>query len=44
MIFPTRERSDRGRTGHHRIGLRHGVSTVTAGTRTALGTIFHDAK
>jgi hypothetical protein len=23
---------------------RHGVSTVTAGTRTALGVIFHDAQ
>lgn len=43
VIFPTRERPNRGRTGYHRVGLRHGVSTVTAGTRTALGIIFHDA-
>ncbi|WP_320671969.1 2OG-Fe(II) oxygenase [Patulibacter defluvii] len=43
VIFPTRERPNRGRTGHHRVGLRHGVATVTAGTRTALGVIFHDA-
>lgn len=43
VIFPTRERPNRGRNGYHRVGLRHGVSTVTAGTRTALGVIFHDA-
>jgi hypothetical protein len=24
--------------------MRHGVSTVTAGRRTALGLIFHDAR
>jgi hypothetical protein len=44
VIFPTRERPNRGAHGYHRVGLRHGVSTVTAGTRTALGIIFHDAK
>ncbi len=44
VIFPTRERPNRGTNGYHRVGLRHGVSTVTAGTRTALGIIFHDAK
>jgi hypothetical protein len=44
VIFPTRERPNRGRNGYHRVGLRHGVSTVTAGTRTALGIIFHDAQ
>jgi hypothetical protein len=44
VIFPTRERPNRGRDGYHRIGLRHGVSTVTRGQRTALGVIFHDAK
>ncbi|HEX7297585.1 MAG TPA: 2OG-Fe(II) oxygenase [Solirubrobacteraceae bacterium] len=43
-IFPTRERPNRGKSGYHRVGLRHGVSTVTAGTRTALGIIFHDAR
>ena len=43
-IFPTRERPNRGANGYHRIGLRHGVSTVTRGQRTALGIIFHDAK
>jgi hypothetical protein len=44
VIFPTRERPHRGKHGYHRVGLRHGVSTVTAGTRTALGIIFHDAQ
>jgi hypothetical protein len=43
VIFPTRERPNRGKNGYHRVGLRHGVSTVTAGQRTALGVIFHDA-
>jgi uncharacterized protein len=44
VIFPTRERPARSRTGYHRIGMRHGVSTVTQGRRTALGVIFHDAR
>jgi hypothetical protein len=43
VIFPTRERPNRGRNGYHRVGLRHGVGTVTRGQRTALGVIFHDA-
>jgi hypothetical protein len=43
VIFPTRERPNRGRNGHHRVGMRHGVSTVTRGQRTALGIVFHDA-
>jgi uncharacterized protein len=43
VIFPTRERPNRGKHGYHRVGLRHGMSTVTAGQRTALGVIFHDA-
>jgi uncharacterized protein len=44
VIFPTRERPNRGRNGYHRVGLRHGVSTVTSGRRTALGIIFHDSR
>jgi hypothetical protein len=44
VIFPTQHRPSRGKTGHHRVGMRHGVSTVTRGQRTALGVIFHDAK
>ena len=44
VIFPTRHRPNAGRSGYHRVGLRHGVSTVTRGSRTALGVIFHDAR
>jgi uncharacterized protein len=44
VIFPTNNRPNRGRNGFHRVALRHGVSTVTRGSRTALGVIFHDAK
>ena len=44
VIFPTRQRPNAGRNGYHRVGLRHGVSTVTRGGRTALGIIFHDAR
>jgi uncharacterized protein len=44
VIFPTRERPNAGKRGWHKVGLRHGVSTVTSGSRTALGVIFHDAK
>ena len=42
--LPDARAAEQGRDGYHRIGLRHGVSTVTAGTRTALGVIFHDAR
>jgi hypothetical protein len=44
VIFPTRRRPHAGRNGYHRVGLRHGISTVTRGSRTALGVIFHDAR
>ncbi len=44
VIFPTRHRPNPGKTGHHKVALRHGISTVTRGTRTALGVIFHDAR
>lgn len=44
VIFPTRERPNAGKHGYHRVAMRHGVSTVTAGERVALGVIFHDAK
>ena len=43
VIFPTHHRPVAGKNGYYRVGLRHGVSTVTAGSRTALGVIFHDA-
>jgi hypothetical protein len=44
VIFPTRERPNRGKNGYHRVGMRHGVATVTRGERTAMGVIFHDAR
>ena len=44
VIFPTHHRPNAGRRGYHRVGLRHGVSTIASGSRTALGIIFHDAK
>jgi hypothetical protein len=43
VIFPTHHRPNQGKNGYHRVGLRHGVSTLTRGERTALGVIFHDA-
>ncbi len=43
VIFPTRQRPNAGKNGYHRVGLRHGLSTVTRGSRTAMGVIFHDA-
>lgn len=43
VIFPTHHRPGAGKRGYHRAAIRHGVSTVTAGSRTALGIIFHDA-
>ena len=43
VIFPTDRRPQRGARGDHRVGMRHGVSTITGGSRTALGVIFHDA-
>jgi hypothetical protein len=44
VIFPTQQRPNRGKNGYHRVGMRHGLGTVTRGQRTALGIIFHDAK
>lgn len=43
LVFSTRHRPVRGTRGYHRSTIRHGVSTVTAGRRTTLGIIFHDA-
>ena len=44
VVFPTQHRPQAGKRGYHRVGLRHGVSTITSGSRTALGIIFHDAR
>jgi hypothetical protein len=43
LIFPTRYRPVSGTQGPYRATMRHGVSTVTSGSRYALGVIFHDA-
>lgn len=43
IVFATRSRPVKGARGTYRTALRHGVSTVTAGRRTTLGLIFHDA-
>jgi uncharacterized protein len=44
VVFPTEHRPQQGARGHYRVRLRHGVSTVAAGSRWALGIIFHDAR
>lgn len=43
LIFTTGRRPVRGTRGYYRTTMRHGVSTLTAGQRTTLGVIFHDA-
>jgi hypothetical protein len=43
IIFANRYRPVAGSRGFHRVNMRHGVSTITAGERYALGVIFHDA-
>lgn len=44
VIFTTRTRPVRGARGFHRVTVRHGVSTVTAGERFTLGIVYHDAE
>ncbi|KPV60276.1 prolyl 4-hydroxylase subunit alpha [Paenibacillus sp. A3] len=44
LIFPTQHRPVQGTRGTYRTTLRHGVSTITSGTRYSLGLIFHDAQ
>jgi hypothetical protein len=44
ILFPTRERPVAGARGFVRAQVRHGVSRVRSGSRTALGIIFHDAR
>jgi hypothetical protein len=43
IVFATRERPVRGARGFQRAQMRHGVSRIRSGQRTALGIIFHDA-
>jgi hypothetical protein len=44
IVFATRERPVAGSRGDYRVSMRHGVSTVTSGSRMTLGLIFHDAQ
>ncbi|WP_028546462.1 2OG-Fe(II) oxygenase [Paenibacillus taiwanensis] len=44
LIFPTQQRPVAGARGYYRVTLRHGVGTITSGTRYSMGLIFHDAK
>jgi hypothetical protein len=44
LIFPTNHRPVPGTRGYYKTTLKHGVSTITSGTRFSLGIIFHDAK
>jgi hypothetical protein len=44
VIFTTRFRPERGAQGFRRVAVRHGLSTVTRGTRHALGLVYHDAE
>jgi hypothetical protein len=43
VLFTNDHRPVAGARGHHRVTVRHGVSTLTRGRRTTLGLIFHDA-
>ena len=43
LLFTTRHRPVEGARGFYRTVMRHGVSTLTAGRRTTLGLVFHDA-
>jgi hypothetical protein len=44
VVFATRERPVAGTRGDYRVVMRHGVSTITWGSRMSLGIIFHDAR
>jgi hypothetical protein len=43
VLFAVNERPVAGKRGHFRARMRHGVSTIRAGSRATLGIIFHDA-
>ncbi len=43
LIFTTNFRPVKGKKGHYRVTMKHGVSEVYSGERYTLGIIFHDA-
>jgi uncharacterized protein len=43
VIIAVHHRPQKGTRGDYRVTLKHGVSTITHGTRQTLGIIFHDA-
>lgn len=43
LIFTTNFRPMKGKKGHYRVNMKHGVSEVHSGERYTLGIIFHDA-
>lgn len=43
LIFTTNFRPMKGKKGHYRVNMKHGVSEVNSGERHTLGIIFHDA-
>ena len=43
LIFATKFRPVRGKSGYYRVNMKHGVSEVQSGERYTLGIIFHDA-
>jgi uncharacterized protein len=42
VVFAVHHRPVQGTRGTYRVNLRHGVSTLTRGSRHTLGVIFHD--
>jgi uncharacterized protein len=44
LIFPNKHRPVEGKRGHYRVNVRHTVSTLRSGERSAPGIIFHDAE